>query len=206
MNASPDHLVRTPAAPHQRAAKIISEILSPYTVLIALPIATAYYATGSLPSAIGWGLLVAGCVSFLPLGLIGYGAKKSWWDGKFVRNREARLIPLLICIASVGLALGLLAFFQAPRLLTALALTLLVISLPCLVITQWWKISLHAAASAGAATVMQILYGWPLILLWPAVAAICWSRVVLRDHTVAHTVAGVLLGAVLGGITFIALR
>ncbi|HEX3732555.1 MAG TPA: phosphatase PAP2 family protein [Mycobacteriales bacterium] len=203
MTANPDGLVRTPTTPAERAAKVVSEILSPYIVLIVLPVATAYYATDSLPSAIGWGLLVAGCVSFLPLGLIGYGAKKGLWEGKFVRNREARRIPLLICIAGVVLALGLRAPCQAPHLLTTLSLTLLAISLPCLLITQWWKISLHAATSAGAAVVMQLLYGWPLVLLWPLVAAICWSRVVLRDHTVAQILVGVLLGAILGGTTFI---
>ncbi len=206
MSTGSAHLVRKPTTPSERAAKIVSEILSPYIVLIALPVATAYYATESLPSAIGWGLLVAGCVSFLPLGLISYGAKKGLWEGKFVRNREGRFVPLLICIASVGLALGLLAFFHAPGLLTTLALTLLAISLSCLLITQWWKISLHAAASAAAVVVMQILYGWPLALLWPLVAAVCWSRVVLRDHTAAQVLAGVLLGAVLAGTIFITLR
>lgn len=198
-------LVRTPVTPAQRTAKIASEILSPYTVLIALPIAIAWHATRHILSAVGWGLLISVCVSFAPLGAIAYGAKKGLWDGHFVRNREARLIPLLICLVGVGLALAIVVAGHAPWVLIALVMSLLVIQLPCLLITQWWKISLHAAASAGAVVAVNIVYGPVTLVLWPLAALIGWSRVVLRDHSPAQVVAGVLLGGVLGGAVFAAL-
>jgi membrane-associated phospholipid phosphatase len=54
----------------------------------------------------------------------------------------------------------------------------------------------HAAAVSCAAVVSVLMLGpaWaPLLLLVPAV---CWSRVVLRAHTVAQVVAGALFGGV----------
>jgi membrane-associated phospholipid phosphatase len=62
-------------------------------------------------------------------------------------------------------------------------------------ITLWWKISLHAAAAAGAATMAWALLGTglPFLLTVPLIA---WSRIRLRRHTLAQTVLGALLGFV----------
>jgi hypothetical protein len=45
------------------------------------------------------------------------------------------------------------------------------------VITLWWKISVHAAIAAGAATVLMLIFGPALLGAWPLVALIAWSRV-----------------------------
>jgi hypothetical protein len=45
------------------------------------------------------------------------------------------------------------------------------------VITLWWKISVHAAIAAGAATALLLVCGQALLAAWPLVAVIAWSRI-----------------------------
>ena len=63
------------------------------------------------------------------------------------------------------------------------------------VINQVWKLSVHAAVSAVAATVLTIVFGPWALALSALVVAICWSRVRLGDHTVAQVSAGAIAGA-----------
>ncbi|NUT94607.1 MAG: phosphatase PAP2 family protein, partial [Saccharothrix sp.] len=65
-----------------------------------------------------------------------------------------------------------------------------------------WKISVHAAVASGALAVLVVTFGWWTLVFSPAVALVAWSRVALRDHTVAQVVGGVAMGLVVGGFTF----
>jgi membrane-associated phospholipid phosphatase len=75
----------------------------------------------------------------------------------------------------------------------------------CLVITRWWKVSVHATVAGGAVAMVTFLYGPWLLTLALLVALVCWARVVVEDHTVAQVVAGAVLGPVVGGAVFLAL-
>ena len=52
----------------------------------------------------------------------------------------------------------------------------------------------------------MLVYGWPLVATAPLVAAVGWSRVALKDHTVAQVAVGALVGAAVAGGVFAALR
>ena len=66
--------------------------------------------------------------------------------------------------------------------------------------------SIHTAVAAGALVILVLVYGWPLVVTAPLVAAVGWSRVALKDHTVAQVVVGALVGAAVAGGVFAALR
>lgn len=56
------------------------------------------------------------------------------------------------------------------------------------------KVSVHGAGVGGPGTALLIVYGWiawPIIILWTAVI---WSRIVLKQHSLAQAIAGVMLG------------
>ena len=74
------------------------------------------------------------------------------------------------------------------------------------VITLWWKISVHAAIAAGAATVLTLVFGTALLAAWPLVAVIAWSRVQVGDHTTGQILAGIALGVVVNATVFSLLR
>jgi membrane-associated phospholipid phosphatase len=111
-----------------------------------------------------------------------------------------------VAITSILLGLVLLVAFDAPVEMVALVASIAVGVACGWVITRWWKISVHAAIAAGAATVLLVVFGPALLAVWPLVAVIAWSRVQVGDHTTAQVLAGVALGVVVNAMVFPLLR
>jgi hypothetical protein len=189
-----------------RLARVVTEVLSPAVVVILLPIAVAWQATGYvLAPTLGWGLVVAVFYSVLPMIFIVRGARRGRWDGHHVRDREHRLLPMLMCLGSALVGLAILLVGHAPRDVIALAWSMVAILVCCLAITNWWKVSLHATGASGAVALVVLLYGPRFLLLAVPLALVCWSRVKLTDHTVAQVLAGAALGPLVGGAVFLLL-
>jgi len=189
-----------------RLARVVTEVLSPAIVVILLPLAVAWSATGhSVWRTLLWGVVVAVFYSVLPMIFIVRGARAGRWDGHHVRDREHRLVPLLMCLVSGLVGLAVLVS-GAPRDVIALAWAMIVTLVVCMVITNWWKVSLHATVAGGAVATVALIYGpWWLLLVVP-LALVCWSRVRLVDHTAGQVVVGALLGPTVGGAVFLMLR
>lgn len=187
-------------------ARAATEALSPAVVVLVLPVVVAWHATGHVGAALGWGLVVALFSSVLPMLFIIRGARAGRWDGHHVRDREHRTVPLLVGLGSTAVGVALLVWAGAPREVLALTLAMAATLVVCLAVTRFWKISLHAAVAGGAVAMVTLLYGpWALALL-AALAAVCWSRVVLGDHTAAQVVVGALTGPLVGGVVFLLVR
>jgi hypothetical protein len=196
--------VTTAAGFDVRAARVVSEVFAPAVVVLVLPLAVAWSATGgSVLWTLVWGVEVALFSSVLPMLFIVRGARRGRWDTHHVRDREHRTVPLLFGLASTLVGLAVLVVGSAPRPVLALSLAMLATLVVCIVITRRWKVSLHTAVAGGAVAMLVLLYGaWAAWLLVPLVA-VGWSRVVLGDHTVAQVVVGALLGPVFGGAVFL---
>lgn len=189
-----------------RTAKAVTEVLSPAVVVIVLPLAVAWRATGGSPGAtVGWGLLVAVFYSVLPMAFLVHGARRGRWDGHWVRDREHRMLPLVMSLLSALAGMAAMLVFDAPAEVVGLAWAMISTLVACLVITRWWKVSVHATVAGGAVTMVAFLYGPWLLTLVPLVVLVCWARVAVTDHTVAQVVVGAVLGPVVGGAVFLAL-
>ena len=55
-----------------------------------------------------------------------------------------------------------------------------------LVISSFWKISIHAACAAGTVAILVVVFGWIMLIWVPVVAAICW----VVSHPGSHRPAG----------------
>lgn len=188
-------------------AQVVTEACSPAVVVLVLPLAVAWHATAHrIGPTVAWGLVVALFSSILPTVFIVRGARRGRWDGHHVRNREGRLVPLALCLASTVVGLVVLLAGGAPHDLVALDLAMLATLFVCTGITRWWKVSLHAAVAGGGAATMVLIYGLWWLFLVPAVALVGWARVRLTDHTVAQAVAGAVTGPVVGGVVFVLVR
>jgi membrane-associated phospholipid phosphatase len=195
------------SSPSRLVAKVVTEVFSPAVVVIALPIVVAWHATGGrIWPALGWGLLVALFSSILPMVFIISGARRGKWDGHHVRNREGRLLPLSLGLGSTAIGLIILLAGHAPRDVVALDLAMLATLFVCLIITRWWKISLHVAVAGGATATLVVLYGPVLLAFVAVVALVAWSRVKLADHTLMQVIAGALVGPLVGGFIFLSVR
>ena len=114
--------------------------------------------------------------------------------------------PVLFAIASFLAGLALLVALGAPWQVVALVVAMLTCLAATLVVTLWWKLSLHTAAASGTVAILVLTFGPPLLLALPAIALVAWSRIRLGDHTLAQTLAGAALGGLVATTVFILLR
>ena len=196
----------TPSLP-LRLARVVTEVLSPAVIVVALPLAVAWQATGyRVAPTLGWGLLVALFYSVIPMVIMVRGARRGRWDGHWVRERERRMVPFLLCLVSTTVGLVIMLVGGAPQAVIALSWSMIATLVVVLAITRWWKVSVHATVAGGAVATVVLLYGPWYLLLIAGVALVAWSRVMVEDHTAAQVVVGALLGPIVGGAVFLALR
>ena len=186
------------------AARLVTEVLAPWVIVLVLPVAMAWQVTHSPSESLLWGSVIALTSSLLPMLVIVWGVRTGRWDGHHVRNREDRLVPFLALIGLSLAGLALLVLGGAPWPMVALDLSMITSLLVTGAITAKWKISMHTAVAAGA-VVIAMTYVPALWVLAALVAVIGWSRVQVGDHTPAQVVAGAVIGAVLGGGLYAAL-
>ncbi|GAA3458399.1 hypothetical protein ACFFSW_04075 [Saccharothrix longispora] len=198
---------RVPAPP---LARLATEVLAPWVLVLGVPLLVAWQATRSVPETLLWGAVVGLTGSVIPMAVVVRGARRGRWNGHHVTNREGRLVPLLTCVASLTLGIAALVLGGAPRTVLGLSLSMFLSLLLCLLVTfalpvggtRGWKVSFHAAVASGAVVVLAITYGPWVLLASPAVALVAWSRVALGHHTVPQVVVGAVMGAIVGGIAF----
>ncbi|MFE9826446.1 hypothetical protein ACFYSH_30680 [Streptomyces sp. NPDC005791] len=172
---------------------------------MAILLVIGWHSTKSF-EGLAWGLLAALFCGGIPFAIILLGVKRGSWTDKHIKVRSQRAVPLTATMVSVLVGILLLVVFDGPREVFALVIAMLVGLAATMVVTIWWKVSVHTAVAGGVVTILTLAFGLPLALLALVVAAIGWSRVQLRDHTVAQTIVGALLGGLAAAVTFGLLR
>jgi membrane-associated phospholipid phosphatase len=189
-----------------RVARLVGELLSPPPILVVLALVVAWASSPTPAMAVVWGAIAAVFASVLPYALILRGVRRGQLSDTNISLREQRIRFGVVAITSILVGLAVLAALDAPAEMVALQASIAVGVACGWVVTLWWKISVHAAIAAGAATVLLLIFGPALLAVWPLVAVIAWSRVQVGDHTAAQVLAGVALGVVVNATIFLLLR
>ncbi|MEU7908108.1 phosphoesterase PA-phosphatase [Actinoplanes sp. NPDC049118] len=184
------------AAP--RAAKLITDVLSPVVLVSVQLLLVPVHAAGMLPG-LAWGAVAVAFVSAAPLAYILFRVRRRTLTDVHIGVREHRRLPLLVGLVTVLAGLALLAATGAPRELLALIAAIVVLAVATIAITGLWKISVHATVAMMTVGVLVALFGPWLWLTLPVVALIGWARVALADHTVPQVLAGAALGLCVAG-------
>ncbi|GAA2140776.1 phosphatase PAP2 family protein [Kitasatospora kazusensis] len=181
-------------------ARRVTDGVEPKNVIIALLplLGTLRYG----PTGLGWGLFAVLFAAVLPTWFIKRGMRQGRWEDRHVGQRKRRLVVIPFIMLSVLTSLGVMVWAGAPADMTAMVVAMFAALVPIMVITVWWKVSVHTAVASGAIACLAVALGPWWLLAYPLVVAIAWSRVVLRDHTPAQTVVGALVGAVSAGLAF----
>lgn len=179
--------------PAARLARWVSTVLSP-PVMAGAGLAVV---AGMVNTSAGWrwALVEFGLAFVASLAHIVWLVQRRQVADYELPLRTQRFWPFFTL--TLGALAGWLALQagQAPAPLAAFAGALFVEAVLLLVITYFWKISLHTTAVTGV-VVLLWLYAGPLALpLLGLVPLVAWSRVRLRRHTLAQSVAGAVLGA-----------
>jgi membrane-associated phospholipid phosphatase len=185
-----------------RVARLVGELLSPPPILVVLALVVAWASSPTPAMAVVWGPIAAAFASVLPYALILRGVRRGQLSDTNISLREQRIRFGGVAITSILVGLAVLAALDAPAEMVALQASIAVGVACGWVVTLWWKISVHAAIAAGAATVLVLVFGPALLVVWPLVALIAWSRVQVGDHTPAQVLAGVALGIVVNATVF----
>lgn len=183
-----------PHAAVTTAARAVTELTGPAVCAVAGLLVVAIRNAGGGAGA-AWGGFAAVFVAGVPMAYIARGVAAGRWSDHHVEDRSQRMVPLLVALVSVATCAGLLAAVRAPQELIALVLAMLAGLVIVMIVTRWWKLSIHAAVAGGLLTILVILFGpWALLGL-PVLAAVAWSRTVLDAHTWPQVVVGAALGA-----------
>lgn len=191
----PDSLALQPRAGwSKQLAHYVSILFSPpLTLLTAAILIVVHLPSPETRLLAGW---YAAFVLLTPLLFIAWLKRRGWVSDFDLSVRQERIAPMLL--AWLGLLAGWLALQRAdaPRLLLAFALLHLCQGAIFVLITLFWKISLHTTAVASLTTLWWAISG-SVFLLWlalPLIPLVAWSRVRLGRHTTNQTIAGTLLG------------
>lgn len=153
-------------------------------------------------AGIGWGVVAAVFTAVLPTLILRLGEQRQYWGDRHVRRRQDRIVAAPGVMASVITGTALLYRFDAPVEVTALVTAMLTVLLALLVITFFWKVSVHSAVASGALTILATVFGPWLLVLAPVVVLIGCSRIRLRCHTAGQVGVGFLIGAAVSSPVF----
>ncbi|WP_327302945.1 hypothetical protein OG730_04585 [Streptomyces sp. NBC_01298] len=195
----------TTTAPGAEAsfAKQVTDVLEPRTWILAVTLLMGWYADRL--AGIGWGLVAGFFCGVVPILWIKWGERRGHWGDRHVRRRQDRLVVIPGIIVSVIVCISGMLVLDAPEEMTALIFAMLATLVAILAITIVWKISVHTAVSSGAVVMLALAYGLWTLSAFALVVLVGWSRVRLRDHTLAQVLAGAALGAAVAGPVFAAM-
>jgi len=110
-------------------------------------------------------------------------------------EREKRIIPLTMTVISYFIGFFVFSnYFEAPLLLKSLMLCYAINTFIVLIITFWWKVSIHALGVSGPIVALHFFFGNIIIPFYLIILLVGYSRVILKRHTVAQVVVGSFIG------------
>ena len=120
-------------------------------------------------------------------------------------QKEQRFLPLLLGVLYAGSGFIVLNYLNAGDLVRGLMFCYMTNTIIIIVITKYWKISIHAAGVAGPLTALWI-HGVhsPFVVIF-IVSILGWSRIILKAHNISQVLAGFILGSFLSGIQLLTL-
>lgn len=180
-----------------RIAWFISNIFSPVVISLPFIILVALFHARNVPHSLRYAALTFLFLTIGPMIYILVGVLSGQLTDADVSVRSQRFGPFLFSLSSAVLGLVVLILTHAPKNLQTVLIISSVSGVAMILITLYWKISMHASSFASAITMLTALYGSYVALMFLVLIALCWSRVVLRRHTTAQVIVGSLVSIVI---------
>ncbi len=178
----------------QRAARLLTNVLNPFSIFTALYVLVAFSQAATTFQAI----LYSGVEIFAAAVVAGYVLllRRRRRVGDFwISTRSQRIMPALVLLAAFVALLAVLALLAAPGALLRTSLSMGLASATVAAVTLFWKASAHAAVAGHAATAGLLVLGLSGLLFLVVLPAVLWSRVAASAHTLPQTLAGAGGGA-----------
>jgi len=186
----------------KRLANLISAILNPFLISLAVIILLSVESTSSAIGALKWSVMMV-ALSVLPVFMvILYLVRKRKLEGIFIsaRGKRHRIYLLAVFFGIVGSII--LYILGIPAILLAVFVSGLAAMVIFFSINLFWKVSIHSAFVAAFVTILIILYGPVGALAAALLPLIAWARVELKCHSTAQAVTGAILAAIIILVVF----
>lgn len=180
-----------------KLAKIVSQITQPPLIIgVFLTFLVFYYAPDTATGFL-WFLIAGGLIGLVPTVFTFIAVKLGWISDVLLPERKDRIGPFLV--AALGTAITLISFYKmdVPTEILVFLMALILVLMVVLLITTFWKISVHAATITVVTVSINVLTDcqyWYLLFLIPIVM---WARVYRKRHTVAQVFAGAIVNGVI---------
>lgn len=186
----------------KRLANLISVILNPFLVSLAVIILLSFESTSSAADALKWSLILI-VLSVLPVFVvIFYLVRRRKLEGVFISTRGKRHRIYLVAVFFGIVGSVVLYILEAPLMLVAIFVAGLVAMIIFFSINLFWKVSIHSAFVAALVTILIILYSPVGALAAALLPPIAWARVELEYHSAAQAVTGAILAAIIMLVVF----
>jgi membrane-associated phospholipid phosphatase len=182
-----------PLSRDRSMARWVSRVASPPLLAVTGVLVAAVEATGV--AAWWWAAFLLTLSVGVPSGFVFYLVKRGKVTDFDVFVRSQRFWPYILSLVCGGLSWLVLAMGHAPRLMIVLSGASVSQGLLMFLINTRWKISAHAASTAGIAVIIWQILGTPAAPVLLVIPLVAWSRVRLGRHTLLQVVAGAALGA-----------
>ena len=181
-------------------AQVISSLLQPLMFTIYVFIIINYFITGGN----NFFILTSLCIifaTFLPFAVTLMWIKSKNLDYD-ISDKDKRIFPLILGALSYLLGVIILFIAGAPAVITVLMFCYFSNALLIIVITSFWKISLHSMSIAGPTAVMIYVFGYSGFLLGFPLVMVMWSRIYLKKHTPAQVIVGAVTSFIFTWLQF----
>ncbi len=190
-----------------KLADFISRISNPLYVSPPVILAVSLRHSPSIAAAFGWWGFYQIFSAAIPLADLIWRRRTGRISDWHISRREERKWPMVCGLLYA--AAGCLAFWllPAPRILLACMLAGLAQGIISLVVTLYWKISLHLMGSSSLAVILYLSFDlepWNIVslIMLAYLLAVGLSRYILRAHTATQVIAGTLVGAAVTWLVF----
>jgi hypothetical protein len=133
----------------------------------------------------------------LPLSSTYYLVRKGIIPDIYASDRSTRTEPFLWAMASYLMGVTALLWYKAPFVVTALMACYFVNAIVMLLITLYWKISIHMVGVMGPITALMFQLGTKIAPLLLLLLPVAWARLELKAHNKTQIAAGAVLSSLL---------
>jgi len=130
----------------------------------------------------------------LPILTLFYLQKKGVISDLDASIRKERIMPLFLGVFFATIGYAILHIQEAGLLVKGLMFCSITNTLVIIMITQYWKISIHTMGMSGLLSVLWIHNNEYLFIMLIILLLVAYSRVVLKAHDILQVSVGSLLG------------
>jgi membrane-associated phospholipid phosphatase len=183
-------------------AERVSRIFHPIVLSTVSFLLIGLLGVAPFGSGVGWALFCIAIQIVPPTLFYLARLRQGAYSDHDVSERHQRNELYLFTMVNMIVCLAVLVFIGAPRPFIALVSSGVLLNLSSGIINLFWKISVHSASAAWAATTVAVfsqLFGG---MLWVAALTVGWSRVRTNNHTPLQVVAGLSVAATIACVVF----